>query len=381
MPRGKPQKTRFPRVYARDTNRGRVYDFYVVTADGQQAWSRSRPNLYEANRERGELQARADLGQVATAKPRTLERFALDDWLPHQVARVAQGNLQGSSLGQYRHDLDRHILPALGDRRLDRVNVETLEKFTDALTGAGLSNHTVRRVVTTLGGIFELARRRRLILVNPAGDLEKPAPVSRREPIILTVPELYALADLAPSGDERRLVLVKAFTGLRSAELLGLRWPNVDTSEGSETMLIVEQFSRGEQKARTKTKAGNRLHPLEPNTAALLREQAAEGRHSSAGYVFPAPEGGPWHSSNFNRRVWQRMRAAAGHPTLQLRDLRKFYVTLVRFHSGLPSSVTEQLTGHADDRIHRHYTRPVVGTDQLYRDALGPVFARPEATE
>ena len=235
--------------------------------------------------------------------------------------------------------------------------------------------------MNTLGGVLELARKRRLILVNPAHDVEKPVAEAEREPILLTVPQLYELADLAPSGDERRLVLIKAFTGLRSAELFGLRWQNVNTEAGSETMRVTEQFSRGKQKARTKTRSSNRLHALEPNSAALLREQAAEGRHSATGYVFPAPEGGAWHSSNFNRRVWQGMREGFGQPDLWLHDLRHFFVTYVRHHSGLPSSVTQQLTGHADDRIHDHYTHPLPGTDRLYRDALGPVFARPEATE
>ena len=42
--------------------------------------------------------------------------------------------------------------------------------------------------------------------------------------------------------------------------------------------------------------------------------------------AFPAPRGGYWRDSNWNRRVWQETRAKAGLPDLMFHTLRYFYV-------------------------------------------------------
>ncbi len=164
---------------------------------------------------------------------------------------------------------------------------------------------------------------------------------------------------------------------MREGELLALPWVNVITEEGKESVTVTERLYRG-RIAAPKTKAGYRVIPVEANAAALLRDQAREGRHSHFGLVFPAPEGGYWETRNFLRRVWNPTREAAGFPDLHFHDLRHFYVTHVRHHSGLPSAVTEELVGHDDDRIHRHYTHELPGTASAYREAMGAIFKRPK---
>jgi integrase len=69
---------------------------------------------------------------------------------------------------------------------------------------------------------------------------------------------------------------------------------------------------------------------------------------------------------------------AAQLPTTKLHDLRYFHVSHVRTHSGLPTAVTEQLVGHADDRTHRGYSRPLPGMEQAIREGLGRAFATSE---
>ncbi len=42
-------------------------------------------------------------------------------------------------------------------------------------------------------------------------------------------------------------------------------------------------------------------------------------------------------------------------------------------------AITEQLTGHTDERTHRLYTRPIAGTEAMIREALGRAFEGGEA--
>jgi integrase len=89
--------------------------------------------------------------------------------------------------------------------------------------------------------------------------------------------------------------------------------------------------------------------------------------------VFPSSTGKHWLDTNWDRRVWDPTRKAAGLPALRFHDLRYLFVSLVRSHGGLPEALSE-LTGHVDDRTHRGYTRPILGTEPLIRDALRRAF-------
>jgi len=53
--------------------------------------------------------------------------------------------------------------------------------------------------------------------------------------------------------------------------------------------------------------------------------------------------------------------------------LRYFFVSTIRAQ-GLAGPITEQLVGHADERTHRGYTRPLPGTEQAIREALARAF-------
>jgi integrase len=127
-------------------------------------------------------------------------------------------------------------------------------------------------------------------------------------------------------------------------------------------------------------KAGNREVILGADAAAILRDQSVrqqvDGRPNPHGLVFPSPEGSYSHDSNFNRRVRQKARTAAGLPDLTFHTLRYFFNSHIRSR-GLATAITEQIVGHTDERTHRGYTRPIPGTEQIIREAQSGLFGKP----
>jgi integrase len=381
MARAKPQKTKYPGLFKFETTtRGTIYAF-PIRLDGKQHWERLPPGtkLEEARSRQVQVlnEVRFGGGNPFTRKPRTFEDFARNDWLPSLEARVARGELEGSSEYNNCRDFESRLLPAFGSTPIDRISVEDVERFQDALS-LTLANWTVRRIITTLSGALELARRRKLIRENPCRDARKVEAKARRAPIILNREQVSKLGEKAPSVDERNLITVAAFTGARLGELHGLRWPNVDLTEGQESIVIAEQVYRGETKERAKTPTGYRKIILGPEAAEALRSQQIEGRSSGLGLVFPSPNGTAWQASNFHRRRWQGIREAAELPDLHFHDLRHFYVTYVRTSLGLAPALTEQLAGHSDERTHQHYTHATPEGETMIRAAMARAHA--EAT-
>ncbi len=92
---------------------------------------------------------------------------------------------------------------------------------------AGKAPKTAHKQFTLLHGIFERARRRKRIAVNPCADvdripLDKPSGVS----LALDPTQVMALSRAAATPQEAALYIVAAFTGLRR-ELRALRWKHV----------------------------------------------------------------------------------------------------------------------------------------------------------
>jgi len=377
MARAKPQTTKYPGVFKRVTTHGTKYDI-ALRANGTQRWIRGKyTNLEAAQKHRLQLLYHAKHGTLPDSEPPSFGDFA-DGWLASQEARVAQSGLRSSTVRQRKHDLEKHIRPVFDNTRVDRIGVEQIQRLQNELSRAGRSNHTVRRVIVTLGAILEEARRHRHIAINPAADVRKPPAVRRREPLALTHEDVARLAAAAPTADEANLVLVAAYAGLRQAELFGLRWDNVVLSEGEETLFVAEQYYEGEFVSRPKTRSGRRAVPLAaPEAADALRDQRERGRWGREQLVFPAPEGGPWRASNFTRRQWRKMRDDAKLPELKFHDLRHFFVSYIR-SLDLPPSITLQLVGHADERTHDLYTRPAPGVEGYLRRVMTAAAAERE---
>lgn len=375
MARAKRHRTKHEGIHYRDLPRGRVYDI-TYRSGGKRCWESGFATQDAAIERRDELRYLTRKGIRVATKRRLYRDFVNEDYLPRLDARVAQGDLRGSTAMQYKRDIRNHLLPEFGPYRVDDIDVEQIERFRDKLTASGLSNDSVRRIVTTLGYTLKLARKWRLIAHNPVADADKPA-TRRRKPTLPSLADIERLAKAMPDRGTSALVLFAAFTGARKAECFALRWSEVDLTPGGEIVRIVRQFYKGELVEQTKTLAGAREILLAPQAARALRElsvgQQVDERPNPQGLVFPSPRGSYWRDSNFDRRIWQKARIKAKLPELMFHTLRYFYISMVRAQ-GLPTALTEQLVGHVDERTHRGYTRPIPGTEPLIRAALTAAF-------
>jgi integrase len=371
MGKARQEPTRYDGVYKRVIYGGKrtAYDIKI----GNEPFYNVSANLSEAKEIRDRLVAEKQGGGSLKGRQRTLREYVEADWLPRQEARVAEG-LRSSTQKGYARDLRNHILPVLGDRRLADVTVVEVQRLTDQLRADGKAAYTVLNVLHALGSVYRLAVSQRLVMFNPVTHVDKPAAKRLREPMRLTGAQVLKLADAASLVDDRNLILVGAFAGLRISEALGLRYEDVSLKDGEETMRVTVQNYKGEWVERPKTRSGKREVPLTPQAVAALRSQLRESnRPNPERLYFPSAEGKPQRDSNWNRRSWHGIRAAAGLPGARFHDLRSFYVSYVRSLS-LDSALTMQLTGHADEKTHDDYTYATEGQVALFREVTAAAF-------
>lgn len=208
--------------------------------------------------------------------------------------------------------LETRIKPYFKDRKVDQITKAELLQFRASLgkvrreDGKALSADYINRHLKVLQMILSEAADR---FQFSAIERLKPAKVKKTDVDPFTLDEINRIlshADIA----YRDLLTVAFFTGMRTGEILGLKWRYVDFS--NDLILIRETIVNGKEEY-TKTDGSQREIAMSaPVKAALQRQQQ---RTANGIYVFSNSTGKPLCRHNLLKRKW--------YPLLEKLELRK----------------------------------------------------------
>lgn len=153
-------------------------------------------------------------------------------------------------------------------------------------TGRPVSHQTIKHALGLVRRVFAEAVEDGLLTENPALDV-KPPPVSEPagEGTYLSVDEIEALFALELPAEQRAVLSVAIFAGLRLGELAGLRWEDVRL--GDYPHLLVRRSWDGAPKTRSSTRPVD----LIPRAHAELRAWWEHQGRPDMGLVWPSPSG------------------------------------------------------------------------------------------
>lgn len=301
-------------------------------------------------------------GRAKTFKRKAdAQRFAADvlngDYIAPYVGNLtvaawADTWLTGAlSLGQggrdtYRRDLDRYILPALGDVPLRRLTAERIDIYLAAELEAGLAASTVHRHYRTLRRMAQVAVERQRLVRNPC-DLVTPPRPDHREMRFLTPAQVDALAE-AISPRYRAWVYVACYAGLRWSETVGLRRAHVQGDRITVTEQLIRRADREWHRDPPKTRAGRRVVGVPAFLAdELTAHLAVWSQPGPDGLVFPNRGGRPMNNPSFRGTVFSpALRRAGIAPGLRIHDLRHTAVALAVAAGAHPKAIQAR-HGHA----------------------------------
>ena len=225
----------------------------------------------EARRLRDEFAADTRRAPAAPRSRRVTYREVAEEWLVDQEARVAADDLARSTFQGYVDELNRHVLPLLGERQIASITPDDLVRWHRDMQRLGLAAWSIRKAWAPLRLVLRYAVRHYGLAGNPADALlpaERPKPGGDRKRF-LNQKEIGLLLDAAV--DPYRLPIATAiFTGLRIGELLGLTWEDIDFNAG--VIKVRFQALRRGERTRLKTPAARRDVVLMPELGSDLRK-------------------------------------------------------------------------------------------------------------
>ncbi len=251
-----------------------------------------------------------------------------------------------------------HIAPALGPVLLTKLQPAHISAMLAAIQRDG-SAKTALDVRTTLRIALEHAVRKwQLIPQNVADRVDPP----RYEPPPVALWDEAQLAHFLAHNTGRRysaLYRLALDTGLRQAEILGLRWADLDPARGFLTVRRQSQrtTTAGFVTKTTKGKRGRSVALVAGTLAALQAHrvaQAAEREAAGAVWVeedriFPSRTGGPQPRESLHDD-WTRTIRGLGLPHITFHVLRHLHATYLLLEGVHPRIVADRL-GHASTAI------------------------------
>jgi integrase len=248
-----------------------------------------------------------------------------------------------------------------------------------------LTGTQVRNVHRVLHNALNYAMRLGYIARNPTEATDKPREDTEERTVY--TPEQIRRFLAAVDGDRLQAMwyLVLA-TGLRRAELAGLRWRDVALDREPPTLAVrTTRTTAGHQVVEhdPKSRSSRRVLHLDRGTVDVLRrhraamEAEAELRdvHALGDYVFVDEFGDPFHPARLTRDLHSLQRRA-GLPEISLHDLRHTAATIALL-AGVHPKLVSQRHGHASTRITLDRYSHVLESMQVdAADAIGQFLQR-----
>ncbi|MFE5291361.1 tyrosine-type recombinase/integrase [Isoptericola sp. NPDC056618] len=311
------------------------------------------------------------------------QRYAASVSMP--VFEYARVNLDSRNLAprtreEYENYVTRfveaHKLGAMPIRAVAPMDIGAWLADVRSQTGPTMS----ARVYSLVASIFNAAVRDRLVDRSPC-TVRGASNAPRVSAKTSAAPEEVA-AVLEHLGERyRALVLVAAWSGLRSGEIRNLRRRHVDLDVGTVSVEQQVQNIRGQGKVvrDVKTEAGRRTVNLPSAvTEVLARHIATFSQPGPDGLVFPSRVGTPI-SQSVLWSVWNKARQKIGRPDLRIHDLRATAATMAA-RTGATIAELQARLGHATPGVAMRYQTAAQAQDARIAAALDDYVVLPEET-
>lgn len=302
----------------------------------------------DAQRRLNELLVSLDQGVYTPPGKMTVSQL-FDTWL----AGYVKTNCSIRTLDGYKSIINNHLAPAFGGLLLKQLTPQAIQIYYGKAC-QNLSKRTVHHQHRVLSESLKYALRQGFLGRNPC-DLVSPPSPSKKHMRTLTPEELEILLNAAKGEYYYPTIYMAVSTGLRQAELLGLRWRdlNLDLCSISVSQTL---YKRGGVTIfkEPKTTHSRRQVVMTPKLALFLRAYKVEriGIYRQLGkklslddLVFTSYRGEPINPSVLTDN-FQQIVKNAGLAGVRFHDLRHTFASLTLLRGVSPKVISEAL-GHA----------------------------------
>lgn len=306
--------------------------------------------LKEASRKREAILHDIDYGNFEYSKhfPNSKNAFkfsknkgamlTIEDALNTWMKRASQ-KCELSTLRDYRSAMRTHLIPTFGKISLCDFNSSYIYDWIDTIN---ISNKRINNVLVPLRQALKEAFYDGLIDRNPIDNFRN-LKINTREPEPFNLTEINKILEKL-EGQEKNLIQFAFYTGLRTSELIALRWQDVDLNRN---LIHVRTAIIRKQEKSPKTASGQRSVELCQKSKQAIELQLVFTGKSDR--VFQDPKTNKqWLGDHvIRKRVWAPALEKAGLKYRNPYQTRHTFASLLLSSGKNPMWVAQQM-GHKD---------------------------------
>jgi integrase len=265
----------------------------------------------------------------------------------------AKTNCSQRTLDGYQSIIETHLIPALGQVQLKHLHPQTIQSYYGKACER-VSARTVHHQHRVLSQSLKYAVRQGYLGRNPAEMVDPPSPKGKTMRT-LEQGEVEILFETAQDSYYYPVYYTAVSTGLRQAELLGLRWRDIDLLMLSISVSQVLYKRHGVcQFKEPKTQHSRRRVSMTPKLASYLGEYKAEreslywqlGKPLALDSLVFAHVDGKSFDPSVLSHDFHRIAKQAGLENVRFHDLRHTFASLMLLRGAKPKVISEAL-GHS----------------------------------
>lgn len=331
---------------------------------------RTAQSLREAQKLKIELLRQVQEGSTAN-NPNQLVGTYAHWWLRESKAL----KVRPATVSDYEHRFRKHIQPVFGARKLGEVTARDVTAWLADLSARGYSVPTINGALQVLKAVFSSAQREGLISHSPLSGVsrlsKKPgAPTQVREP--LSAGEAASLLEVCRDDPSGIGVAIGLVLGLRKAEVLGLRWSDIDleartlmVSRGVREIVVYDTRGLGHSQIEInepKTQSSKRKLTIPDAVHWRLWSRKTElemfGTYQSEDWVISTDGSAPMRPKTLSAALRRFLRKAGVRP-IRFHDLRHTSAVL-SLAAGVRIEAVSQILGHGTIDITKETYAPYV---------------------
>lgn len=279
----------------------------------------------------------------------------VDTWYEYWIG-IKKQTVRPNTVRNYSERYERNIKGIIGKKLLSEVKPIHCQKIFSDMAEQGYKTTTIYQTRITLYNMLEFAKENDVILSNPCkksvkSDIGKPS----EKKVALTIDEQrkFLMAATGQSYENQYKFMLQ--TGLRTGELVGLKWYDIDFGKRTVTIsrTMEYRYKVGEWRVGPpKSKSGYRTIPLTDEAIRILKDQKEKNSKIKViniewrDQVFLSRKGEPVKNSTYDTALFKICDKA---------EIRKFCMHILRhtfatrcIEAGMIPKTLQKILGHSN---------------------------------
>lgn len=284
-------------------------------------------------------------------------QMTVDTWFEYWITNIKEPTVRFNTARNYRERYVHNIKKHLGNMILSDVKPMHCQNVLNAMVDK-YAGSSIQQCRITMCSMFYYAMLNGLIPVNPVNKMVKlPKPVVKKVRF-LSMTEQERFLEVAKKSSNYYQFLLVLQTGLRTGEMMGLKWQDIDFTNRRIHIRRTLEFRYGYQEFREgepKSRSSVRTIPITQCVYDLLKEKEKQRKTRVvcdiryADFVFLNRKGAPTKNSAYDTTLY-KLCQKAGIQSISMHTLRHTYATRC-IEAGMRPKTLQELLGHANIQV------------------------------